>query len=53
MDMDMYNITKQQQIIDNQIIKYNRVSLVINNIVTFKPWIGYNFKKIIENFKRI
>jgi hypothetical protein len=35
------------KIIDNQIIQYNRLSLVINNIVTFKPWIGDNFTKML------
>ncbi len=30
----------------NQIVQYNRLSLVINKIVTFKPWIGNNFTNI-------
>ncbi len=42
----------EQRMIDNQIIKYKRLSLVINNIVTFKPWIGDNFIEFYLKFQK-
>ncbi len=41
----------EQWIIDNQFVQYNSLSLVINTIVSFRPWIGNNFTRIDINFK--